>query len=387
MKISSSLSEVTIKKLTEPWEKIILTQESGSILHAALRDQLYRVPGFIDNFSRKYKSKKIKLIPLHVSILPAEDPNELNNYLKKLLKTKYRQIVLMVIGADLWLDKRPEMLATIDAHTHDNHRKISALYFFRKNITEKSIRTNLSHLSSLYQNISIYPYLEPSEVKHFIGFYEKQFGIRLTAELKSKIIDECGGSMWLAKEAIREYKKSGSDNIFNHKEIVVKLDTLYQEFSIEEKQIMDALASGDKYLDGADRSIVEFLQKSNAIGIKRKTYFCKIPLLKKFITSKIDKSVSFKIQEKCIQVNGLLVDSIFTERENDLLKVLIENPNNIVTRTEAAHALWKIKSGLYSDWSLDMAVNRLRNKLQKLGINRKIIKTIKKKGYSLNSQL
>lgn len=381
-KLRSSLPKDTLRRITDPWMKIILMKESGSILHTALRDQLYRIPEFIKNHSSNRKIP-LKLIPLYIPTLAIDDPVELQAHLSKILpKSKTNMhTALFIIGADAWFDK-PDLIATLDTLTHSTPSAVSILYFFRNDIRNEAYAKILSSFSSLFQNVSIYPYINTKDMEHFLRYYGIKFDITLPQEIIDIIIKECGGCMWLAKEALRHYKKYGAERMFDHQEITLRLNILYEELSPSEKSIMNSLATGNVRLEGCNVQTLDFLIAANLIEKKRKSYRCAIPLFQRHILKMIKSNMSIIVDgDSRILVNGVCVDDIFTYREKDLIRLLNINKNKLISRDLAAQTIWGNSQADYNDWSLDMAINRIRNKLQKLGLHREIIKTTKGKGY------
>lgn len=242
---SLSLSEKTKDKLFSEWLGIINRRDSGSILHLAKRDQLYRVNAFLQsqNILKKYLKKphEFQFILLDLTAQPIEDKNELAKFMEKETKPGSKRQVLLVLDADKLLDEKMSLLASIDSLYHAR-QNLSILYFFRRNITHTSLTKLISPFTSLYQNVLIFPFLAEADSLHFLNYLEKKFEFKLSQQLIKQIIKECGGIPMLIKQAYRYYLKTRDiKNIFTHDEIQLKLQILWEEFDPWEKKILEKI--------------------------------------------------------------------------------------------------------------------------------------------------
>ena len=74
----------------------------------------------------------------------------------------------------------------------------------------------------------------------------------------------------------------------------------------------------------------------------------------------------------------------FSRREKQLIKKLLQNKGQLVSRNTVANILrYNVTDEKYTDWALDQAIKRLRNKLLKLGLRNNLLKTVKNQGFIL----
>ena len=103
------------------------------------------------------------------------------------------------------------------------------LYFFSRNILYDKYISSLNQYTTLFQNTIILPYFESEEACYFLTRREKQF-CTLTKNVKDKILKNCGGCLWLIKEALRYYCKTKNEKeLFTHQEMIIKLQILLNE--------------------------------------------------------------------------------------------------------------------------------------------------------------
>jgi len=106
------------------------------------------------------------------------------------------------------------------------------------------------------------------------------------------------------------------------------------------------------------------------------------------------ESLGFVHELVVLQVSGedIIYDSksIFvglSERESQILTELLNNVERTISRDAIAKCLWGDGwHDKYSDWGIDKAISRLREKLSKQGMG-SIIKTIRGKGFGLDSNV
>lgn len=94
---------------------------------------------------------------------------------------------------------------------------------------------------------------------------------------------------------------------------------------------------------------------------------------------------TLQINDQKIVINSSDVSHIFTKYETTLLKKLYEKFGKVVSFEEVAEAVWKDKlDEKFSLYSLAKIVEKIRKKLEDLGIQKEILKTARGKGYMLN---
>ena len=83
----------------------------------------------------------------------------------------------------------------------------------------------------------------------------------------------------------------------------------------------------------------------------------------------------------CSCLNLSFISLKFSPKEFAIIKLLIENKGRLVEREKLAEKIWGAKwEDKYSDWAIDRLIYRLRNKMKKIGIDYKLLKTLKTRG-------
>ena len=80
-------------------------------------------------------------------------------------------------------------------------------------------------------------------------------------------------------------------------------------------------------------------------------------------------------------INNVVVSGFFSKQEKRLIVYFLKNQEKIITRDDAASILWGNSLDGFTDWALDQAIYRLRNKFNKLGLDSVMIATKKNQGF------
>jgi DNA-binding winged helix-turn-helix (wHTH) protein len=90
------------------------------------------------------------------------------------------------------------------------------------------------------------------------------------------------------------------------------------------------------------------------------------------------------LKNNLIYFNSKQIDTLFSESERRVVKLLIQQRGRITSFDKVAEIVWSDQVlEKYSLFALAKIVQNIRTKLYSLGINHDIIKTIRKHGYLL----
>lgn len=91
-----------------------------------------------------------------------------------------------------------------------------------------------------------------------------------------------------------------------------------------------------------------------------------------------------KIENQLIYLNGKIISAQLTSIQHIILTSLIKKQNQIVTFDELADIVWQDDEE-FSIWAINKQLQRLRTKLQSLGMEGTVLQSIKGRGYSLQN--
>ena len=105
---------------------------------------------------------------------------------------------------------------------------------------------------------------------------------------------------------------------------------------------------------------------------------------KKFLGEKIVQvgEIKMNLINQTLEVSGTNIR--LSSKEFDILRLLVENPNQIFTRKEILSSVWK-GAHFINERTIDVHINRLRIALGKMTNSRSYIKTVRGAGYSLDA--
>jgi hypothetical protein len=381
------LTPKTFEKVFSEWCKIINRRDCGSIIHLPKRDQLYRINAFIQSefILRKHLKDytKTQIISLDLASQTIDDQDDLEKFINTKISLKNIVIVLLILDADKLINEKISLASALNSLYHQLPT-LSILYFFGNNITYPEIAKKLSSNTTIYQNIQIFPYLSCKDSDYFIRYLGKKFSVNLSENLIKEIINKCGGIAWLIKEVIREYSKTKSPkHIFDHDELKTKISILIDEFTFQEKQVLEKIIKKKYFFNSQEKKIIKYFLQTNTL-IKNNDFYC---LTSSLLESHFQKQLAEKytmeiVNERDLYINGVMMNNYFSKREKRLLIFFVNNKGVPIARDSASKVIWSKDS--YTDWALDQFMKRLRNKLISLGFEKNFIKTIKNQGFILN---
>jgi len=128
---------------------------------------------------------------------------------------------------------------------------------------------------------------------------------------------------------------------------------------------------------GAD---IDYLIKTRIISNKKQTYVINLPLLSNIIFQ--SSTQSLRLHDHKVWSGEELMTAQFTEKQNHVLHLLLENVGKVISQDQIADNLWDIKESenKFSVWTIDKFIQRLRLRMKQNLIADKII-AVKTKGY------
>lgn len=391
------------------WLNIIRYRESGTVIQ--LQDDCeYRVLEIIKNskilkkilgsYHRKYLLKyiPIDLKDLHKSIKDAivnlcvERKIHTNNNLQVLTTSEILEVVaqrgyevgLFISHITPVLIKRnfqPLIDLELLIRTSKN---LSVIVFSELDITHKKYNLLVDKCSFLYDQVIKYPMYSEADSRQFISHYNHHWGFSLPKKKIEEIINACGGYLWLIHQTQRTLRDNPGISVkqaLSSDLIIKKLEVIWSKFTKEEKSILykassnsiqepDTLTHEYNYLKSI--SIVKEIDGKTTLGI---------PLFS-LIIEKENRLKEFKVLNKRIFIGEKEITMNLSHKERLFMLLLLTSKKKIVSRDKIAQAIWgKDWEEKYSDWAIDRLSHRIRKKFKLLGLNEKLLKTVKKKGF------
>jgi len=357
----SPISEKTFSRFSNFIDDVINRNECGSIIGLTQREHGYRI-------NQLKNRATLKIVDLKSYFLDDPEDIELSEINNKRLSC------FLITNADCLLEEKQAFLTYFNDLVRKN-KNLSLIFFFQHNITYPWNMKALSPYQYLFQNILFYPKYNQVDPKQFLFYIEQKLKTKVSVHIKNLILKECGGDLWLIKEAVRYYAKTkNTKNLFDHEEMIFRLKVTYNELEEQEKQVFKKFIKQEVNFTDEENTVLSYLETSNIIS----------PLLSKFISQQTVKENNLSLgKDQKIFLNSFPVDYFFSKTEKKGLRFFLNQTSRLITRNQLGTILWNDSD--FSDWALDQFIKRLRNKLIKLGLDRQLIKTKKNQGFVFNN--
>ncbi|MBU0618905.1 winged helix-turn-helix domain-containing protein [Patescibacteria group bacterium] len=366
-KLLPPITPESFEKMVSQWARIVKYRESGSIYYYSKSGLLYRLRQlFADEklYSKYFGGKKIQIVDLESVLI--EDQEDVVRVFEK-----SKSNIFFILAADkIWREQQNKLLDYL-ANLGINFN-ISFLLFFQADFNHPDIESIFQTKNLFLQNLVFHPLPSKKDGRQLIRYLENKWQVKIDQKTQQIIVDQCGGYLWLIKEAVR-YWRDNNQLSFDHEDMNLRLQLIWKYLLDSEKQVLEKVVLGNKDFNSLEKHSFEFLQKTDWLPLW--------PLLEKFIHHQL-KKIDLRVTENGqIVLKEVLIDRMFSPKERRVLKFLLSKKDRLVSRDEIAQAVlgnqWENN---YSDWAIDQTISRLRKKLAGLSISPKIIKTIRGKG-------
>lgn len=248
------------------------------------------------------------------------------------------------------------------------------------NINKGDILEKFVTQSGLIQNIIPIPLPDRTELKFFITYYCEKWDLKIDNEINEEMYKYCGNDPVLIKETLRILVNCPDKKaIFNQPALFLKAKNNFKQYSILEQETINEITKTGHFSPQHSRIAKElssgnFLNKSFGVPIIYEQTILENSEINELFIDKKTKSLFFGPIDLQKKLSG---------SEYKILIKLYKKFGKTVSRDEIAEILWGDKLlEQYSDWAIDKAVSRLREKLSRLSFHYQIT-TKKKSGFLL----
>lgn len=251
-------------------------------------------------------------------------------------------------------------------HTHINVNRREII----EHATEPVLLQNIVHIG-----------LPPKkECDYYISFYVREWGLKISKIQIAHIYKVCGHDLGLIKEALRMYKKNGTQvDLRMESTIALKAKAEFKLFSSQEQQAIEARVNTNAAPPALTQT-VRGLTNANFWDASQK-----LPEIFEHVILHRDKlqTLSFDTTHSILTLGDINLKKKFSSSEHNVLVALYKQKGTVVSRDEVAQSLWGEQMlDRYSDWAIDKVISRLRSRIVSLHIPCQIM-TMKKKGFYL----
>lgn len=368
------------------WDAVLKLKECLCVLFPYLSDRQFRISQYLESND----DKSLLFINLNSAFLALDEENDLKKYIQKQICPEFtgnfdeclercnKTIVLTISDGEMLLKPEEKLVLPMLQNLTLSYRKIKTFIAFESNIFKKIPDFNRYNL--VFQNILYYPLYNEADMMFFVEYLCKKWQMKMPQPVRKSIVYNSGGSFWLTKAACRSYRENGEWSI-EDKMFQFRLESIFETLSDEEKVIIGSCPHLSQFEDNKD---LFFLKK---IGLIKEDHNLAIPELRKF-AEKINQSKLdyFQSRENDITYKGISLFGVLSTTEFFLLKHFLKKQNTPISRDEIAQVIWsKNMEENYSEWAIDQAIKRLRDRLISLGLPANIIRSVRGIGYELRT--
>ena len=264
-------------------------------------------------------------------------------------------------------------------------KNFSVVLFSELDITQDKYTLLIDKCSFLYDHVSRYPMYDEKDSRQFIAYYNSFWKFSLPEKIISELIYACGGYLWLIHQAQRNLRDNPALTVkeaLTDELMMRKLETIWMKFTDEEKDIIRKVHFGSVTEGDTLTHEYEYLKSIRVISELEGKPKLGILLLSQVIEKETRLS-KFQLRgDNRIFIGEKEITMQLSRKERNFLFLLLAAKKKIISRDTAAQAIWgKDWEEKYSDWAIDRLVHRIRKKLKTLGLDEKLLKTVKKKGF------
>ncbi len=310
-------------------------------------------------------------------------PQSFNQWLSYLKKNNTYLILVIPQTEGLWSTEGQTALLSLSYLVDEYYPYISCLSFSEKDISHPMVVPYLPDSMRLYQNMYYYPLYNPDDALIFVRYLEKKWNMSLDKRMEMQIMEDCGGHMWLLKEAVRQ-SDAADYPLYPGEGLKFRLDVVYKQLFDSEQTALNKIVSNKQNFLPEEKHSLEYLQKLRFIDINIK---CTIGLYKEFILNLNRNKTDLTVKDNHLILNQVPMERFFSRKEYRVVKILLEKRGEIVSRDEIAKHIWPTNTQEnYSDWAIDQLIARVRRRLQHLSLSPKMLQSIRGRGYLLKLQ-
>lgn len=263
-------------------------------------------------------------------------------------------------------------------------KNLSAIVFSELDITHNKYDQLVDKASFLYDHVIKYPMYSETDVRQFIFHYNYQWNFSLPEKTVNEIIEACGGYLWLihhVQRFLRDHKESSVEQALSDELLIKKVETIWQKFTDSEKEIIRKIVFNSLQEKDTVTHEFEYLQSIKVIQEMNGKSKLGIPLLTTAIERE-NRLNKFQVKDNRIFIGEKEITLLLTRKERAFMLLILAAKKKIISRDTVGQAIWgKDWEEKYSDWAIDRLAHRIRKKFKTLGIDEKLLKTVKKKGF------
>ena len=230
------------------------------------------------------------------------------------------------------------------------------------------------------QNQWVMPLLDKESSEKVIQNQIKSGFVSVSKEQTEKIIGLAGGYVSLIRFYLRNLELV-DEEVIDNPEVKYFFEGIWESLADESRLWLFDFASKKEIGNPS-----KFLVESGIVNLSAKQ-----KLFSKVFEEYLDKLLQKKVPEikmvgEILTVGNQRVETLLSNQEERVMRLLASQVDKIVSRDEVAEAIWgKLSMDNYSDWAINQIIRRIRVKIGDIREDKKLIETIRGKGFRLQN--
>lgn len=265
-----------------------------------------------------------------------------------------------------------------------SNSNLSVIVFSEIDLSHAKYDFLVHRASFLFDHLIKYPLYGEKDIRQFIRYYCHQWNFSLPERKINEMILSCGGYLWLNHQAVRNLRDDRNISVMEAltgELMIRKLESLWSKFTDQEKIILRKIIFGSLLNPDTLTHEYQYLKDIQVIKENKGQVKLGIPLFS-LVVEKENKMNEVQVKGNQILIGERDITDELSKTEKSVMSLLLNNKRKIVSRDKISRVVWgETWEEKYSDWAIDRLIHRIRKKLNKLCIDEKLLKTIKKKGF------
>ncbi len=376
--VTTQFAEHSVK-----WQRLLESGESVVVIFPRLSDRFFRIFQWTSQLNLE------KYFPVHIDLQTKffEESSDLEQFILHTMPTETqadslqtslhklkKRIVLVISNGEALQGPQQDRIKYLLQQLLLTHSgSIVTLIAFETDV--RQLFDNHHELNLLFQNILYYPLYPNDDIALFLNYLCRKWALKMPAPTRRSIASASGGSFWLAKEAARVYRENQTWDQ-SAESFQYRLSMLAKSFTDDEVVIMTAVP----FISAFETTLpYRYLKQS---GFITETNQLRIPALLPHIQRLTHSQELLQINHSDVEYKGVSLTHLLSPTEYSLLKLFISRPNTPIDRDTIAQIIWPTKTeDNFSQWAIDQAVKRLRDRLISLRLPPTTISSVRGVGY------
>lgn len=325
---------------------------------------------------------------LHIVSSKTTNPlKSIQEYLSYLLSIG-KEVVFILNDFEFLFTLSPSIFLNLESLMMVNKQKVCILTLSHFNLLDEKLLSQMGNFKyAVLRNVVYVPLYKDSDIDYLIDFHAQTNKLTISTSTKNLLKKTFGGHPLLLKYSMSKLATGETQKLTTPYELTVATKEIWRALNDEEQTIVSHVVNTGRLPD-IDKSKLNFLLGTGILTVdkdgKAATFGTFLHDIVK--QEKPHQELSYHPESDAVFYGTTSCADQFSPQEYEVLKRLVKNKEELVSRDQVAESLWgKDWEDQYSDWAIDKVMSTIRKKLETLGFPPQKLTTLKKRGFKLTS--